>query len=325
MQSTYHLLVILILQGTKVPLPSTGPIMKIMHDKGKHATLAEQEISELPNIPEERSTSNRIHPGQGHKPTHVPTKDDKKKAAEFHITQRQNYYSELSKDKRKPSNDDCTLRNTNAVNDDEKLYKADSHFDRQSALDSDSRFKSSEGLYLRYNCEDNLRSHGHSKQSRSRVPYHDSSKQNTSGSQKMESQVANSDKSGTETKSGQTTDNDKGSEGSKTLSKYTPDTNSNAFSSYAFSEKEMARRSLRQTRRQLEMTPENSPADFESVDGKRSPRFKVSSSGRYNDRTADVSPLARRARTVQDAKGFESSTGTARSLSTSVKQVHRFR
>ena len=298
--------------------------MKIMQDKGKHATLAEQEISELPNIPEERSTSNRLHPGQGHKLTHVPTKDDRKKAAEFHITQRQNNYSELSKDKRKPSNDD-TLRNTNTVNDDEKLYKADSHFVRQSARDSDSRFQESEGLYLRYNCEDNLRSHGHSKQSRSRVPYHDSSKQNTSGSQKKESQVANSDKSVTETKSGQPTDNVNGSEGSRTLSKYTPDTNSNAFSSYAFSEKEMARRSLRQTRRQLEMTPENNPADFKSVDGKRSPRFKVSSSGRFNDRTADVSPLARRARTVQEAKGFESSTGAARSLSTSVKQVHRFR
>ena len=295
--------------------------MKIMHDKGKYAPVAEQEISELPNIPEERSTSNRLHPGQGHKPTHVPTKDDKKKAAEFHITQRQNNYSELSKDKRKPSNDDSTLKNTHTVNDHEKLYKADSHFVQRSALDSDSKFQSSEGLYLRYNCEDNLRSNGHSKQSRSRVPYDDSSKNNTSGQQKKESQVANTDKSVTETKSGQTTDNVKGSEGSRTLSKYTPDTNSNAFSSYAFSEKEMARRSLRQTRRQLEMTPENNPVDFEPVDGKRSPRFKVSSLGRFNDRTADVSPLARRARTGQDSKGFESSTGAARSLSTSVKQV----
>ena len=299
--------------------------MKIMHDKGKYATLAEQEISELPNIPKERSTSNRIHPGQGHKPTHVPTKDDKKKAAEFHITQRQNHYSELSKDKRKPSNNDSTLQITNTINDDEKLNKADSRFVGRSALDSDSRFQSSEGLYLRYNCEDNLRSHGHSKQSRSCVPYNDSSKNNTSGQQKKESGEANTDKSVTETKSGQTTDNVKGSEGSRILSKYTHDTNSNAFSSYAFSEKEMARRSLRQTRRQLEMTPENNAAEFESVDGRRSPRFKASSSGRYNDRTADVSPLARRARTVQDAKGFESSTGAARSLSTSVKQVHRFR
>ena len=298
--------------------------MKIMHDKGKHATLAEQEISELPNIPEERSTSNRLHPGQGHKLAHVPSKDDRKKAAEFHITQRQNNYSELSKDKHKPLDNDCTLRNTNTVNDGEKLYKADSHFARRSALDSDSRFQSSEGLYLRYNHEDNLRSHGHSKQSRSHVPYHDSSKNNTSGQEKKESQGANTDKSVTKTESGQSTDNVKGNEGSRTLSKYTPDTNSNAFSSYAFSEKEMARRSLRQTRRQLEMTPENNATDFESVDGKRSPRFKVSSSGRYNDRTADVSPLARRARTVQDAKGFESSTGAARSLSTSVKQVHRF-
>ena len=299
--------------------------MKIMHDKGKYATVSEQEISELPNIPEERSTQNRLHLGQGHKLTHVPTKDDKKKAAEFHITQRQNNYSEVSKDKRKPSNDDSTLRNTDAVNYDEKLYKADSHFVRPSALDSDSRFQSSEGLYLRYNCEDNLRSHGHSKQSKSRVPYDDSSKQNTSESQKKESREANTDKSVTETKNGQATDTVKGSEGSRTLSKYTPDTNSNAFSSYAFSEKEMARRSLRQTCRQLEMTPENNPADFESVDRKGSPRFKVSSSGRYNDRTADVSPLARRARTVQDAKGFESSIGAARSLSTSVKQVPRFR
>ena len=305
--------------------------MKIMQEKGKHYSVSEQEISELPNVPEEKN-SNKKPLGQDEKLTHYPSKDDQKEHVRSHITHRKNKTSDSLKIKHKTSFDDDTLlafsqnSQKHRTRNDEKLHEKHSHVHPRSASDSNTRFHRSSHLYNKYDHEDNLRSHVQSKPSRSHVTHSDSSQQNLFGSellQRKESQPfshgtfdkatprAKPEAEADMYKTEHTTSSNSGNPSQK-------DTNTNAFSNYAFNAKQMDTGSQTQPSRQLDLTPETSSAYVETVDDDGSSRLTVLTTARVNQNTANISPLAR-TQTVYDSNS-DTRAIAARSLST-VKQV----
>ena len=141
--------------------------MKAVFENGKPYSLSEQEISELPIVPEEKSI-NRLKPvGQGHDLKYgASTEDDRKQVAGGRAeTERENI------DKIVKSTEEKVLFSSHIGSfdnfrnySDEKERQHHPQYHPRSASDSNRRFDPSTHDYRR---DDNLRTHFHSKQPRS--------------------------------------------------------------------------------------------------------------------------------------------------------------
>ena len=138
--------------------------MKALFEKGKPYTLSEQEISELPNVPEEKSifSYKSVGHGQG------LTEGNEKQFAQLDTERDRKDIDNIVK-----SLEEKVLFTTRQVSSSLDNFRVDSnekerdhhlHYHPRSASDSNTRFHPSSHDYRR---EDNLRTHFHSKHSKS--------------------------------------------------------------------------------------------------------------------------------------------------------------
>lgn len=155
------------IKGTKIPLPSTRHMMKAVFEKGKPYTWSEQEISELPNVPEEKSIYSLKPVGQGHEFRHGASAESGGKQIAENEMEREN------KGKIVKSTEERELfsnQKVSGTHDDFKNYSDEKekhhhlHYHPRSSSDSNTRFDPSNHDYSR---EDNIRTHFNSKHPRS--------------------------------------------------------------------------------------------------------------------------------------------------------------
>ena len=146
--------------------------------------LSEREISELPNIPEEKFSSSHKRLGQGQKVIDSTPQNGRKQHTKYHTdTERQN--SDTIKDSYKSQEDEMLLasrqstyrsKDSRGEKYSEKLGKQ-LHDHPRSWSDSNTQFNPSHPGHNIYDREDNLRSHVHSKHPRSHSEYDRASRQ----------------------------------------------------------------------------------------------------------------------------------------------------
>ena len=156
-------------------------MMKAVFEKGKPYTLSEQEISELPNVPEEKSIYSLKPVGQGHGQElnygalaegdgkQIDRNETEKERENIEKIVKSTEERELFLNKKSSG----TLDTFKNYSDEKERHHHPPHYHPRSSSDSNTRFDPSSHDYRR---DDNIRTHFHSKHPRSQstgAPHND--------------------------------------------------------------------------------------------------------------------------------------------------------